>query len=165
MPAADSSSFAAVNREKLRPLRRRERALGYGLLGWAAEVAFTGVHDAVDPRSRNWRLQGHSYLWMLPIYGLLAYMYEPLHDRVRHRRAWQRAVAYAGGFIAVEYATGVALRRAVGLVPWDYTEHSRFALPGGAIRLDYIPVFAAVGMLLEPVHDAVRDLPLRRVPA
>ena len=163
MPAADSSSFAAVNRENRRPLRRWERALGYGLLGWAAEVAFTGVHDAVDPRSRSWRLQGHSYLWMLPIYGLIAVLYEPVHDRVRERPAWQRGSAYAAGFLACELATGSAIRRAVGLVPWDYTGRTRFAVGHGAMRLDYAPLWAAAGLLLERVDDSLRALRVRAV--
>ena len=148
-----------------RPLNRLERSLGYGLLGWAAEVAFSGVRDLTDPRTRSWRLQGHSYLWMLPIYGLLAFLFEPLHDQLRTRPLWLRAAAYATGFSAVEYATGMSLRRAVGVVPWDYTGHSRWVLPGGATRLDYVPVFAAAGIVLEHVHDAVRDLPVRRIPA
>jgi hypothetical protein len=148
-----------------RPLNRLERSLGYGLLGWAAEVGFSGVRDVTDPRTRSWRLEGHSYLWMLPIYGLLAFLFEPLHDRLRARPLWVRAAAYAAGFSAVECATGMSLRRAVGVVPWDYTGHGRWVLPGGATRLDYAPVFAAAGLVLEHVHDAVRDLPVRRISA
>jgi hypothetical protein len=100
---------------------------------------------------------------MLPIYGLLAFLFEPLHDGLRDRSPWVRAAAYAAGFSAVEYTAGMTLRRAVGLVPWDYAGHGRWVLPGGATRLDYVPVFAAAGMVLERVHDAVRDLPVRRV--
>jgi len=145
-----------------RPLNRLERSLAYGMLGWIAEVGFSGIRDVIDTRTRSWRLMGHSYLWMLPIYGLLAYLYEPLHDTLRERPVWQRAGAYAAGFAVIEYATGMTLRRTVGLVPWDYTGHGRWVLPGGATRLDYIPVFAVAGLVLEPVHDAMRELPVRR---
>src|SRR3989442_4757151 len=126
-----------------RPLNRLERSLGYGLLGWAAEVAFSGVRDLTDPGTRSWRLQGHSYLWMLPIYGLLAFLFEPLHDQLRTRPLLLRAAAYATGVSAVEYATGMSLRPTVGLVPWDYTGHSPWVLPGGAPQLQSSPGFAA----------------------
>jgi hypothetical protein len=144
-----------------RPLRRPERAALYGALGWATEVAFTAVQGVLNGSSRDWRLRGHSYLWMLPIYGLLAYLYEPLHDRVRHRPAWQRGIAYAAGFMTCELATGTAIRRAVGLIPWDYTGRSRFATAGGAVRLDYAPLWAAAGLLIERLDDGLRELPVR----
>jgi len=150
----------AVNR---RPLTRPERALAYGMLGWATEVAFTAVQGVASGSSRDWRLRGHSYLWMLPIYGLVAFLYEPVHDRVRERPAWQRAAAYAAGFLACELATGSAIRRAVGLVPWDYTGRTRFAVGRGAMRLDYAPLWAVAGLLLERVDDSLRALPVRAI--
>ncbi len=136
-----------------RRLTRRERALVYGLLGWAAEVAFTGVRDALSPSARSWRLQGYSYLWMLPIYSLAAVLFEPLHQGVRQKPLWVRAVVYAAGILGVEYATGTALRRLTGQVPWDYGGSSRWALPGGAVRLDYAPLWAAAGLALERLDD------------
>ena len=148
--------------ESRRPLTRPERALVYGVMGWAAEVGFSGLQGALAP-GRDWRLEGHSYLWMLPIYGLTAFLFEPLHDLVRRRPVWQRAVLYAAGITAVEYATGTGLRRAVGVVPWDYTGRSPFVVPGGAVRLDYLPVWAAAGLALERIHDGIRTLPLRAV--
>ena len=146
-----------------RPLNRMERALAYGMLGWVAEIAFTGARGALQPDRRSWRLEGHSYLWMLPIYGLTAFLFEPLHDAVKRRPVWERAGIYAGGIMAVEYATGTALRRGVGAVPWDYTGQSRWALPGGAVRLDYAPIWAVSGLALERIHDGLRELPLRRI--
>jgi hypothetical protein len=146
-----------------RPLNRWERALAYGMLGWVAEVSFTGAREALQPDRGSWRLEGHSYLWMLPIYGLTAFLFEPLHDVVKQRPVWERAGIYAGGIMAVEYATGTALRRGVGAVPWDYTGQSRWALPGGAVRLDYAPIWAVSGLALERIHDGLRELPLRRI--
>ncbi|MBV8194737.1 MAG: hypothetical protein JOY80_04340 [Candidatus Dormibacteraeota bacterium] len=143
-----------------RPLTRLERAAFYGALGWATEVAFSGVQGVLRS-DRDWRLRGHSYLWMLPIYGLAAFLFEPAHDLARRRSVWQRAALYAAGFSAVEYATGMAIRRMVGVVPWDYTGHGRFVVPGGAVRLDFMPVWAVAGLALERIHDAIRDLPVR----
>lgn len=128
----------------------------YGVLGIAGEVVFTAVRDAAGSATRSARLEGRSYLWMLPIYGLVAVLYEPLHDALLRRPPWQRAAAYAAGIMGVELATGAGIRRAVGVVPWDYTGRGRWVIGGGAVRLDYAPVWAAVGLGLEPVHRLLR---------
>jgi uncharacterized membrane protein len=144
---------------RLRSLRRGERALAYGLLGWSTEVIFTAVQNLLHQDTRDARLQGHSYLWMAPIYGLCAVLYEPMHDRLRDRPARQRAAAYAAGILAVEYATGRLLQRTVGVIPWDYTGRSPLVIHG-ATRLDYAPFWAAAGIALERVDDALRTVRL-----
>src|ERR1019366_9174482 len=84
-----------------RSLRRWERAFAYGVAGVASEVMFTGARDSV--LRRDWRLRGHSYLWMVPIYGLSAFLFEPMHDSMRRRPLRQRAAAYSIGIMGVEY--------------------------------------------------------------
>lgn len=126
------------------------RFLVYGALGWCAEVAFTGLTDLI--RTRDPRLPARTSLWMFPIYGLVRPLFEPAHDLMRDRvPAPARAAAYAAGFMAVEYATGRALRALVGRAPWDY---ARVRLNvDGLTRLDYAPLWAAAGLALERVHD------------
>ncbi|HVC40971.1 MAG TPA: hypothetical protein VND54_03240 [Candidatus Saccharimonadales bacterium] len=143
-----------------RSLRRWERSLAYGVAGVASEVVFTGARDSV--LRRDWRLRGHSYLWMVPIYGLSAFLFEPAHDALRSRALWQRALAYSVGIMGVEYVVGVTLRRSVGLVPWDYSGHGRWVVPGGATRLDYAPLWAMAGLALERLHDGMRDVAVTR---
>jgi len=55
------------------------------------------------------------------------------------------------GCFAVEYASGWAIKRATGTVPWDYasTRWNVHAL----IRLDYAPVWFVFGLLLERVQQ------------
>jgi uncharacterized membrane protein len=126
------------------------RFAAYGLIGWCGEVAFTGVHDYV--RTRDLRLASRSSLWMFPIYGLLAPLYEPLHDAMRDRvPAPARAAVYGTLILLVEYATGSILRRAIGNAPWDYSD-ARLHFQG-LVRADYFPIWAAAGLALEPVHD------------
>jgi uncharacterized membrane protein len=136
-----------------RPLLRWERSVAYAVVGVAAEVAFTGARDSA--LRRGWSLQGRSYLWMFPIYGLAAFLFEPMHDAMRSRPFWERAVVYSAGIMGVEYLSGTALKKVVGVVPWDYSGHGRFVLPGGATRLDYAPVWAVAGLGLERLHDAM----------
>jgi uncharacterized membrane protein len=143
----------------LRRLRRRERAAAYALLGTVTEVVFTAIEGTLRRSTRSAHLQGHTYLWMPPIYGLCAVLYEPLHDRLRTVPVAQRASLYAAGFLGVEYLAGRLIERVAGVIPWDYTGRSRFEVHG-ATRLDYAPLWAAAGIALEPVDDALRSLRL-----
>jgi hypothetical protein len=145
-----------VAQVRRRPLLRWERGVAYAVVAVATEVGFTGARDMV--LRRDGALRGHSYLWMFPIYGLAAFLFEPAHELLRQRPLWQRAVAYSVGIMGVECLTGMALKKAVGVVPWDYTRHSRWTLPGGAVRLDYAPLWAVAGLALERVHDAMGDV-------
>jgi len=141
-------------------LSRAQRALVYGTVGVAMEVVFTGVVQAFHRDRADLKLQGHSYLWMLPLYGALtAYAYEPVRDSLRRRPAPVRAAAYAAGTIALEYASGRLLKRTVGVIPWDYTGHGQFVRGGGATRLDYAPLWAVAGMAAERLSDRLRRRP------
>ena len=124
-----------------------ERAAIYSVVGVAAEVVFSAVHDRL--RSKEVRLR--TSLWMLPIYALILPLYEPLHDRLRDRAPAVRAAAYGCGFLAVEYASGRILRRVRGEAPWDYS-YARYHLHG-LIRPEYLLLWAAAGLALEPLHD------------
>jgi hypothetical protein len=127
------------------------RFLLYGLLGWCAEIVWTALGNFAT--ERDWRLAGVSYLWMFPIYGSIAFLYEPLHDAIR---AWPlpvRALVYSLGITAAELASGWAIAQVTGKCPWDYqAAGARFAI-NPYIRWDYFPLWAGVGLALEPVHD------------
>lgn len=121
----------------------------YGLLGWAAEILWTGLPKK---RSVDWTLAGHTQWWTFPIYGQMATLYEPLHDRIRHYPWYVRGVLYAFGFVGVEFATGELIRSLTGQVPWDYTGRTRWHVRGSA-RLDYLPGWFLFGLVFEPIHD------------
>ena len=134
------------------------RFLAYGLTGWCTEVLFTGIHDYL--RHRDNRLPARTSLWMFPVYGLAQPLFEPLHRRLTRQGTALpvRALAYGAGFLSVEYLTGRMLRAALGEAPWDYSEAS--ANVHGLIRLDYFPYWAAAGVALEFLHDALaREAP------
>jgi len=140
-----------------RKLTRAERFALYGAAGWVMEVVFTAAGQQLDG-SGDRKLQGHTYLWMLPLYGLAAVLFDPVHRRVAHRNAAARSAAYAAAFIAVEYGSGALLRRVTGVCPWDYTGRSRFVVDG-VTRLDYAPLWAIAGLGVERVDrlfDRVR---------
>lgn len=123
----------------------------YGLGGWCAEVLFTALTESLP--KRDWRLLGTTYLWMFPIYGSLAFLYEPVHDVIRDYPLLLRAFIWSLGFTAVEWLTGWLIDRVSGRCPWDYVAAGkRFAI-NPYIRWDFFPVWAIIGLALEPVHD------------
>ncbi len=130
------------------------RFAAYGLVGWCAEVLFTGAHDYARYKDR--RLPSRTSIWMFPVYGLLQPLFEPLHDAMRGRvPAPARAAAYGAGFLAIEYTTGRLFRKVLGEAPWDYS-YARWHLHG-LIRPDYFPLWAAAGLALEPLDDVLRN--------
>jgi Putative ABC-transporter type IV len=123
---------------------RGARFLAYGFGGWAVDSLFVAARTG---RRRP------SSLLNVPVYGLAQPLFEPVHDRVRHRHVVVRGSLYGVGILAVEYASGRLLRRLAGSAPWDYGR-ARFAVDG-LVRLDYLPLWAAFGLGLERVHEAL----------
>ncbi|HET6911572.1 MAG TPA: hypothetical protein VFH54_19770 [Mycobacteriales bacterium] len=143
-------------------LSRPQRFLVYGLAGWCSEVVTTGLRSR--GRDDNWRLTGTTYLWMLPIYGIAAVLFEPAHDAARRAGwpLWSRGLAWTAGIFAVEAASGEAIRAVTGEVPWDYARpRGRKPEPThirGLVRPSYAPVWFLVGLGMERMHDLLRRI-------
>lgn len=131
----------------------------FALLGVTTEVCFTAIQELVTKRSKRghhrWRLQGHSYIWMLPIYGSIAFLFPLLQEYVFALPLILRLVAYAIAIWVVEFITGWILEKLTGKCPWEYT--SRLAIKG-YIRLDYLPVWMAFGFIIEQVFALLHQL-------
>lgn len=113
-----------------------------GFIGWGLEIFWTGVHALFqgDPR-----LIGRSSLWMFPIYGLAAVIL-PAYELLKPLNILFRGLIYMTCIFIVEYLTGTILRN-LNVCPWDY---SRAAWNiHGLIRLDYAPLWFAVGLFFE----------------
>ena len=146
-------------------LTKGQRFLAYGLAGWCSEILSTGIRSR--GRDGNWRLTGHTYLWMLPIYGVAAFGFEPAHNAARAAGWpwWQRAAAWTAGIYAVEATSGELLRAVTGEIPWDYSRpRGRKPVPvtwRGLVRPAYAPVWFAVGLGMEQLHDLLDRIEVR----
>lgn len=129
-----------------------KRVIIYGLLGWCLEIVWTGLGSLI---SGDVRLTAKTYLWMFPIYGLAAVMFEPLHDEIRLWPLWARGSIWMLLCFSVEYLTGWMLRNTIGAAPWDYS--SAFFHIHGLIRLDYAPAWFGAGLLFEKIHDWLEE--------
>jgi Putative ABC-transporter type IV len=123
---------------------RAARAVAYGLTGWAVDSAYVAAHT---------RRRHSSSLLNVPVYALAQPLFEPVHDALRSRPPAARAAVYGAGILGVEYVSGRVLRCVLGKAPWDYGS-ARTAVDG-LVRLDYLPLWAAFGLGLERLHDAL----------
>lgn len=133
-----------------------QRFFIYGLLGWIAEIVFTGTSSIL---SGSPRLLGYTYLWMFPIYGM-AVLLEPVHEWIRFSPWIIRGFIWAGIIFIIEYLSGWALAALIGICPWDYTNRTPYSMDG-FIRLDFLPVWFLAGLLFERLHDYIIMLQAR----
>lgn len=131
------------------------RFLAYGVLGLGTEVVFTSIRRALN--TRDPRLVGRTYLWMLPIYGAGGLFLERLHARLLGWRVPPpvRALAATGAIYTIEYGAGSLLRALIGRCPWKY---ERGVTLGGYVRLDYAPFWYGAALLFEMLQREVRKL-------
>jgi len=127
------------------------RFLIYGLLGICAEVFVSAVLHKLEMKEKNWSLRGQSYIWSLPLYGLIAPLFEPLHNALRLWPWMMRGTIYVIGFWIIEYSSGWILKRLIGACPWSYLG-CRYHLHG-MIRWDFFPLWFIFGIFLEYLHD------------
>ena len=120
----------------------RKTFIQCGILGWGMEILWTGLDSF---RRRDFKLTGHSSLWMFPIYGM-AFLFAPISRLLNGKSVWVRGSVYAGGIFLTEYLSGMFLKKR-GICPWDYS-HARLNV-NGVIRLDYAPVWFLTGLLYE----------------
>ncbi len=123
-----------------------KRFLTFGVLGWCIEILWTGLQSLL---AGDGALTAKTYLWMFPIYGLAAFAAPFCLLLRRYCPLWQRLGLYCFTIFLVEFGTGALLRLLVGVCPWDYGQTPLSLL--GLIRLDYAPLWAALGYFFEEV--------------
>lgn len=117
-----------------------------GLTGWCMEILFTSFGAL---RKKNLKLIGQTSIWMFPIYGMAAVI-EPVSHHMKGVPTIFRGMVYSLGIFICEYVSGSLLKRH-DLCPWDYSK-AKFNI-GGIIRLDYAPLWMAVGLIFEKLMD------------
>lgn len=113
-----------------------------GCIGWCFECFFTGLcalkrHDP--------KLICNTSLWMFPIYGMATFI-GPISKLLAGYNILIRGGIYTLGIFAAEYLTGTILTY-FHVCPWDYS-HATYNI-SGVIRLDYAPLWFAVGLIYE----------------
>lgn len=122
----------------------------FATFGVTAEIVFTSVGDNYyrfqKKEKLDWSLTGKSYIWMIPIYGSIAFFGPRVIPPLQTYNIFLRLFLYALLIFVVEYITGWIIRKITGKVPWHYA--GRFAIHN-LIRLDYLPIWMFFSWLVE----------------
>ncbi len=121
-----------------------------GLLGLLAEVIFTALTDIFT--NRRIILKSSTSLWMFPIYGLLPFIYPPLHDYIQGYDWYIRGAIYMVAFYIVQYVSGWILLKVTRDHVWEYK--SKFNLHGH-IDLPHAPVWFFAGLGFEHLYPYI----------
>ncbi len=121
----------------------------FGIAGMLGELLFTALIGLLFYKNKT--LKGHTYLYMLPIYGLGALLYHPAYFLAQNSFIVSRGLFYMLIIFIVEYLTGYLLKKAIDSCPWDYSESGGYHLHG-LIRLDYAPIWFFVGLVGERLY-------------
>ena len=100
-------------------------------------------------------LRAFTSLWMFFIYGMAVFM-EPVFIASGGLPFFIRGLIYMLLIFCAEYLTGYLLERSIGKCPWNY-EGAALSVYG-LIRLDYEPVWFAVGIIYENVYFNIMPL-------
>lgn len=147
------------------------RFVFYACLGVAAEIVFTAAcaklglaltWDLDEPAARtSWRLKGHSFVWMVPIYGFGLLAFERVHDVLRSAPWGVRGAGYVLGLYVLELACGAMLLALTGAHVWRWKGRGSI---GGHIHLAMAPAWFVATLALEPLHDLLIRGPAALVP-
>ncbi len=140
----------------------------YVIFGIVSEFFFTAIADLINPQfvkswnvfadkpsksPPDWRVSGrdprgvgYSFLWMIPIYMLLAFL-EPLAPLLASWPMWVRGIIYVLMLWVVEYTAGALIKKISGRDPWDYSM-SRFQFHGH-VRFDFFPLWFCFMLIAE----------------
>ena len=127
------------------------RFMIYGLAGWTMEILWTGAASLLRG---DFMLKSSTSLWMFLIYGSAVFL-EPVFAVLENSPVVLRGGLYMLFIFLAEFATGTLLQKTAGC-PWDYSS-SRYSI-NGLIRLDYAPVWFAVGMIFEKIYFVFKGI-------
>lgn len=113
-----------------------------GLFGWCLECGWTGLLSFF---SKDKSLSCKTSIWMLPIYGLAAFLL-PICNKIKDKNTVFRGSIYTMCIYLVEYTAGKILKHA-NACPWDYSKEKYNYK--GLIRYDFAPLWFFVGLLYE----------------
>jgi len=117
----------------------------FGAVGLIMEVFWTGMGSLL---AKDRRATSKTSIWMFFIYGATAFM-TPLITVIQPLNWVFRGLTYAITIFLIEYTTGITMK-AAKMCPWDYSG-TRYNVHG-VIRLDYAPVWMAVGLIKEFIY-------------
>ena len=123
--------------------------IGFIFIGITMEVVCTSVLSFI--KDRNPILKGETYLWMLPVYTAVPYIYVFVQGEWPNLVWWQKGFVYMLAFYLLELVAGLIIKALIGDSPWNYKNY-RFHFME-VICLEYAPVWFIYGIIGEMYYD------------
>jgi uncharacterized membrane protein len=125
----------------------------FACIGITTEIFFTAISSVVESMLNNepisWRLLGFSYIWMFPIYGLIAFLAPIVFGLLSKYPLILRLFLAAIVIFCVEFITGFLLDQLTGSCPWEY-KHGYHVM--GYIQLEYLPAWMLFVFMIEKIY-------------
>lgn len=123
--------------------------VAFACIGITTEIFFTAIVDLINNwPNQGWALKGASYIWMFPIYGIAGIAFPAILPYIQKIPFVGRILIYGVGILIVEFIAGGLLDLFTGKCPWEYTTGLHIM---GYIRLDYFPLWALFGGMVEKI--------------
>lgn len=124
------------------------RALVYMLIGTFSEVFFTAISGLVE--SGDLSLQGHTQLWVMPLYGLGGlFLLEPFLSKMGKFNFFFRFIIYGAGILLIEFVAGFLIEKITGRIAWG---EYKGVLSLRYANLTYFPAWGFLGLILEKAY-------------
>jgi len=123
--------------------------VGFIFIGVTMEVLCASVIDFV--KDRDPRLKGETYLWMLPVYAAVPYIYVFVQGAFPNLVWWQKGFIYMIAFYLLELIAGLIIKALVGVSPWNYKNYRYHFME--VICLEYAPVWFIYGIAGEMYYN------------
>ena len=123
--------------------------IGFIFIGITMEVVCTSVLSFI--KDRNPILKGETYLWMVPVYTAVPYIYVFVQGEWPNLVWWQKGFVYMLAFYLLELVAGLIIKALIGASPWNYKNY-RFHFME-VICLEYAPVWFIYGIIGEMYYD------------
>jgi hypothetical protein len=96
------------------------------------------------------RFEGKTYLWMIPIYGILIlFLFEPLYKLINDWNIIFRYLVWSIGFTFFEGLSGWIYNKLIGFCPWDYSGSKWKVFKNGYTKWSLLPVWGIAGIIIE----------------
>ena len=123
--------------------------IGFIFIGVTMEMVCTSIMAFI--KHRDPILKGETYLWMLPIYATVPYIYVLIQNVLPNMVWWQKGFVYMIAFYLLELAAGLIIKAIIGVSPWNY-KHYRFHFME-VVCLEYAPVWFIYGIVGEIYYN------------
>jgi len=123
----------------------------YAFFGLIMEVKFTALSLVTDGQitEEDKKLKGYVPLWMIPVYGLLlTFIFTPVYFLIQDWSFIYRYLIWCVTISGFEALSGFLYYKWLHVRVWDYSQDKGHILKGFT-KLPLVPVWGAVGLLLE----------------